>query len=122
MNESRKALRIYCKEFNKEEIINMSKEQKSKEELQASIAAKKVIFMYLFVYSYFLFCLINQSTLLHLNYLAKIQNELGIPIFRNVLYSNALKSKLIKLLMIEKKYKLENFCFLFFYFFMSNKN
>ena len=42
MNECKKALRIYCKEFNREEIMNMSKEQKSKEELQASIAAKKV--------------------------------------------------------------------------------
>lgn len=43
INECRKALRIYCKEFNSEEIMNMAKEQKSKEELQASITAKKVL-------------------------------------------------------------------------------
>ncbi len=46
MNECRKVLRIYCKEFNKEEIMNMSKEQKSKEELQANIEAKKVFILF----------------------------------------------------------------------------
>jgi len=53
MNECKKALRIYCKEFNKEEIMNMSKEQKSKEELQASIAAKKVLFKIFILINYF---------------------------------------------------------------------
>jgi hypothetical protein len=52
MNECKKALRIYCKEFNKEEIMNMSKEQKSKEELQASIAAKKVLFKIFILINY----------------------------------------------------------------------
>lgn len=43
INECRKSLRIYCKEFNREEIMNMSLEQKTKDELQANIKAKKVI-------------------------------------------------------------------------------
>jgi hypothetical protein len=65
MNECKKALRIYCKEFNREEIMNMSKEQKSKEELQASIAAKKVFFL--------IVCLLLIFNLKKT--LAKIQNE-----------------------------------------------
>jgi len=48
INECRKSLRIYCKEFNKEEILNMSKEEKNKDELQAKIAAKKVLTSFLY--------------------------------------------------------------------------
>ena len=44
MNECRKNLRIYTKEFNKSEITNMSVEQRSKEKLEADISAKKTKF------------------------------------------------------------------------------
>jgi len=44
MNECRKNLRIYTKEFNKAEITNMSAEQRSKEKLEADISAKKTKF------------------------------------------------------------------------------
>ncbi len=42
INECRRSLRIYAKEYNNSEIQNMSKEQSTKEDLEKSIAQKKV--------------------------------------------------------------------------------
>ena len=53
MNECRKNLRIYTKEFNKAEITNMSAEQRSKEKLEADISAKKTKFKLGFFLNHF---------------------------------------------------------------------